>query len=547
MTMCVRPLPLLPLLLTALLLPTAAQVTLPIDDACTSLLVTRGASADGSVMITYTCDGEYHPHLRHTPAADHAEGSFVEGIADGKIRQVPHTYAVVGLVNEHQLAIGETTFGGRGELVNREGLLHYYPLMQLALQRAKNAREAIEVMGALVEEYGYRSSGESISIGDTEEAWILEIVGPGPGGKGALWVAVRIPDGHIAAHANRARIGTFPLDDPENCIYSERVISFAVEKGWHDPDSGEPFSFCETYCPHNPTSMRISETRVWSIFRRAAPSVPLDPAWHRGEKDAERYPLTIRPDEKLALADVFSLMRDHYEGTEFDMTRGIDAGPFGNPHRNRPLVWKVDGVEYSWERPISSHHTAFSFVSQSRGWLPDPVGGVMWYSPEDTDYACYTPFYCSIDALPESYATGTIERFSWDSVWWVFNLVANLSYLRYSEMILDIRAVQGEIEGHHIALQPAIDRTAAALVEEDPELMVRYLTDYCVTHAELVTTRYRELAEHLITRYNDGYVDRRTRGYPESWLRRVLAEKGGQLRVSPEGESGEAPVVQPND
>ena len=535
------------LLLAAPASPIVAQELLPIDDACTSLLVTAGASADGSVIITYTCDGEFHPTLRRTPAGDHEEGSFVEGIGDGTIRQVPHTYAVVGLINEHQLAIGETTFGGRSALVNREGKLHYWHLMQLTLQRAKTAREAIEVMAELVEEYGYRSSGESFSIGDTKEAWILEMIGPGPGGKSALWVAVRVPDGHIAAHANRARIGAFPLDDPENCVYAENVIDFAIEKGWYDPDAGEPFSFCETYCPHDPASIRVSETRVWSIFRRAAPSLELDFNWHRGKKDAQRFPLTIRPEKKLTLADAFALMRDHYEGTPLDMTQGPDAGPFGNPHRNRPLVWEVDGVKYEWERPISTHQTGYSFVSQSRRWLPDPIGGVMWYGVDDTDYTCYTPFYACIDALPDSYATGSIDAFDRDSVWWVFNLVSNLSYLRYSDMIVDIRAVQSEIEGQHLALQSAVEQTALTLLEEDPQLMVRYLTDYCVTHAELVTSRYRQLAEHLITRYNDGYVGRRGVGYSEAWLRRVLEEKAEQFRLPGQDEAGGAPVVQPGD
>ncbi len=520
--------------LAVLVSPLAAQAVPVVDDGCTDLIVTKGASADGSVMIVYTIDGVFHPHLSRTPAADHEPGSFVEGIGGGKVKQVPHTYAVVGGVNEHQLAVGESTFGGRGELVNREGLLGYWDLMQLALQRARTAREAIEVITSLVDEYGYRSSGESISIGDTEEAWLLEIIGPGPGKLGAQWVAVRIPDGHISAHANKARIGTFPLDDPESCVYSDNVTSFAVEKGYWDPASGEPFSFCEAYCPASPANLRITETRVWSLFRRAAPSKEhlLDPAYHRGVPGAKRYPLSIEPDQKLSLADVFDLMRDHYEGTDYDMTKGVDAGPFGNPFRVRPLNWEVDGVEYTWERPISAQHVGCSWVIQSRGWLPDPVGGVMWYSPENTDYACYTPFYCCIDALPESYVVGDIREFSWDSAWWVFNFVGNYSYLMYSHMIEDIRAVQGELEGNYLALQPAVEKTAVELAKSDPDLMVRYLTDYCVTHAENVVDRYRALGEHLITRYNDGYVDRRSVGYPDSWLRRVLEEQGSKFEAS---------------
>jgi len=485
-------------------------------DACTSLLVTRGASVDGSVMITYTCDGEFHPHLSRTSAADHEPETFVEDIGGGKIAEVPHTYAVVGLVNEHQLAIGETTFGGRTELVNSDGLLHYWHLMQLTLRRARTAREAIEVMTTLVDEYGYRSSGESFSIGDTEEAWILEMIGPGPAGKGAIWVAVRIPDGQIAAHANKARIGSFPLDDPENCVYSDNVISFAVEKGYHDPDSEEPFSFCEAYCPADPATLRITEARVWSLFRRAAPSLELPPGYHRGVAWAERYPLSITPDEKLSVGDVFALMRDHYEGTEYDMTVGVDAGPFGSPFRVRPLRWEVDGVGYSWERSISTSITAYSFVSQSRAFLPDPVGGVMWYGLNDTEFTCYVPLYCSIDALPEAYAIGSIKQFSWDSAWWTFNLVSNLSNLMYSHMIDDVRAVRTELEGTMLALQPAVERTAAELAKTDPELMVRYLTDYSVSHGDRVVERWRDLGIRLITGYNDGFIDGKVIGYPEN-------------------------------
>lgn len=516
--------------------PARAQVAVEIPDACTSLLVTKGASTDGSVMITYTCDGEYHPHLSRRPAAEHEAGSFVEKVAGGVIPQVPHTYATVGLINEHQLAIGETTFGGRSELVDREGALHYWDMMQLALQRARTAREAVSVMTSLVAEHGYRSSGESFSIGDTEEAWILEMIGKGTGSGGAVWVAVRIPDGEIAAHANKARIGAFPLDDPESCLYSPDVVTFAVEKGYYDPDSGEPFSFCEAYCPSDVANLRITEARVWSLFRRAAPSLELSPDYHRGVRGARRYPLSIRPDAKLAVEDVFALMRDHYEGTEFDMTVGVDAGPYGNPFRLRPLFWEVDGVKYAWERPISTFHTAYSMVTQSRGHLPDEVGGVMWYGLDDTEFTCYAPFYCCIDALPEAYTVGGIQRFTWDSAWWTFNLVANVSNLMYAPMIEEVRAVRGELEGTMLALQPAVERTAVDLLGSDPELAKRYLTDYSVTHGDQVVKRWRELGVRLITGYNDGYRDRRDVGYPEAWLRRVVGERGEAFRLDEGGE-----------
>ncbi|HHE46503.1 MAG TPA: hypothetical protein ENL08_02210, partial [Bacteroidetes bacterium] len=272
-------------------------------DACTSLLVTRGASADGSVMITYTCDGEFHPHLEYTPASDHAESDSFEirdwqGKLKGRIHQVPHTYSVVGLMNEHQLTITETTFSGRRELHNPHGMMHYWHMMRIALERARTAREAIDVMTDLVDRYGYRSTGESFSIADAREAWLMEMIGPGPGGEGALWVAVKVPDGYISCTANKARIGEFPLNDPENCIYSDNVISFAVEKGYYDPDSGEPFRYRDAYCPATPKNRRYADARVWSIFRRAAPSMNLSPDYHRAVKGAKPYPLWIKPDEK---------------------------------------------------------------------------------------------------------------------------------------------------------------------------------------------------------------------------------------------------------
>jgi dipeptidase len=510
-------------------------------EACTNLLVTKGASADGSVIITYTCDGEFHPHLRYTPAADHEPDELLEistwgGEVRGKIKQVPHTYAIVGLMNEHQLAISETTFDGRQELHNPDGLLHYWDLMRLALQRATTAREAIKVMTDLVAEYGYRSTGESISIADTQEAWILEIIGPGPGGTGAIWVARRIPDGYISCHANKARIGEFPLDDPENCVYSENVISLAVEKGYYDPDSGQPFRFSEAYCPATPKNRRYADGRVWSFLRRAAPSQSLSPDYFRGVEGAEPYPLWIKPDEKLSMADVFALMRDHFEGTDFDMTNGVDAGPHGTPNRWRPIHWTIDGVEYGWERPISTQQTGFTFVSQSRAWLPDPIGGVYWYGVDDTYFSCYVPLYCGISALPESYNVGSLDKFSWDSAWWVFNFVANYANLRYSDMRGDIQAVQGDLESTLLALQPAVEKTAVELHKSNPELMSRYLTDYSVSHAELVVKRWRQLGEYLIQKYNDGYVqDERGRpqeqGYSEAWLRKVLSERPEQFRL----------------
>ncbi|MEA2006139.1 MAG: C69 family dipeptidase [Acidobacteriota bacterium] len=511
------------------------------QDDCSSFLVTKGASKDGAVMITYTCDGEFLPVLEYLPAKDHKPDEYIEikgrdGKLRGKVKQVPHTYAVVGLMNEHQLAIGETTFGGRRELRNPDGLLHYFFLMKLALQRAKTAREAIKVMTDLVEEYGYASTGESFSIADTNEAWIMEMIGPGPGGKGAHWVALRIPDGYISAHANMSRIGEFPLNDPENCMYSKNVISFAEEKGYYDPKSGKPFSFRYAYDPPVPSSLRTCAARVWSMFRRSAPSQNLSPDFQRGVKGAKPYPLWIKPDKKLSLQDVMAIMRDHYEGTEFDMTKGVDAGPFGSPNRWRDLTWEVDGIKYSWERPISTQQTGFSFISQSRSWLPDAIGGVYWYGVDDTYTTCYVPLYCCINDLPKSFTVGDLQKFSWDSAWWVFNFVANIANLKYSYMIKDIQKVQKALEGNFIALQPIIEKTALELFKSDPKLTAKFLTDYSVRHGELVVKRWIELGEYLLTKYNDGYVkDEKGRprgvGYPSEWLKEVLKSKPEQFKL----------------
>jgi dipeptidase len=521
--------------------------------ACTSILVTSGASQDGSVIITYSCDGEFHPRLDRAPPADYEPDDSLEitdwhGNVRGVIKQVGHTYATVGLMNEHQLVIGETTFDGREELKNPEGLLHYWDLMLLALQRARTATEAIQVMTDLVEEYGYRSGGESFSIADPEEAWIMEMIGPGEGGEGAEWVALRVPDGYIACHANKARIGEFPMDDPENCLYSGNVISFAAEKGYYDAAQGKPFRFCDVYNPPTPEKLRYCSTRVWNIFRRAAPSQELSPDYHRAVKGVEPYPLWIRPDRKLSVPDIVDLMRDHYEGTDYDMTAGVDAGPYATPNRWRPINWMVDSVEYAWERPISTQQTGFSYVSQSRSWLPDGIGGVLWYGVDDTYSNCYVPLYCCIDSLPRCFVVGSLNEFSWDSAWWVFNFVANFANLKYSYMMPEIKAVQNDLETTFFGLQPSVEKTALDLAKTDRELMSRYLTDYCLTQAEMMVSRWRELGEHLITKYNDGYVkdedgQPQERGYPEAWLREVLRAHPDRFRLEPGAGQAEWELV----
>ncbi len=511
--------------------------------SCTNILVSRGASADNSVMITYSCDGEFHPHMRVTPAADHKAGEMIplrgwDGKIKGRIAQVPHTYRVAGMMNEFQVAIGETTFDGRKELQNPEGLLHYWYLMKLALERSRTAREAVEVITGLVDKYGYASTGESFSIADKKEAWILEIIGPGKGGTGAIWVARRIPDGYICAHANASVIGEFPMDDKENCLYSKDVVDYAVKHGYYNPKSGKPFRFNEAYCPMTPQKIRYTATRVWSIFRRAAPSLNLSSDYHRGVKGAARYPLWIKPDRKLSVADVMALMRDHYEGTPYDMTKGVDAGPFHSPQRWRPMNWNVQGSDsdFTWERPISTQQTGFSFVSQSRGWLPDPVGGVYWYGLDNTYTSCYIPFYCSSFEVPAAYATGSLEKFSMDSAWWVFNLVSNFAEIKWSYMVKDIVAVQKELESRFIAMEPAVDQAAAQLYKKDPKLAARYLNDYSNSQAMTVYNRWVKLSGDLICKYNDGYVkDAKGRakavGYPADWLETVHRLRPEQFKL----------------
>jgi len=520
-----------------------SMIILPLPlEGCTSMIVTKGASDNGSVMITYTCDGEFHPHLEYEPPADYAENDSLDIVnwrddsVIGRVKQVAHTFGVMQLMNEYQVVIGETTFDGRKELQNEDGLLGYWDLMHMALQRATTAREAIAVMTALVDEYGYRSTGESFSIGDPDEAWIMEMIGPGKGGQGAHWVARRIPDGYVCCHANQARIGEFPLDDPDNCLYSENVISFAVEQGFYDPASGEPFRFRDAYCPATVQMRRSCAGRVWSIFRRVAPSQNLSDTYQRGDEDAAPYPLWIKPDRKVSFRDVTRLMRDHYEGTPYDMTLGTDAGPYGCPYRWRPLRWDIDSIRYSWERAVSTQQTGFSFISQSRSELPDAIGGVFWYGVDDTWFTCWFPLYCGNNDLPVSFTRGSLQEFSWESAWWVFNFVSNYTNLKYSYMIEDVLKVQTELEESFITMQPAVEKTALELYEKNPQMVQSYLTNYSVSAGEQVVRRWRELAEHLLVKYNDGYIKNeegrpKAAGYPEIWLREILKTKADTYRV----------------
>jgi dipeptidase len=512
--------------------------------ACTNILVTKGASVDGSTFISYSADSHaLYGDLAVTPARSFGPGAFREiyewdtGKYLGRIPQPAQTYSVVGLINEHQVSIGETTFTGRKELKGPSGIIDYGSLMFIGLERARTAREAIQVMTDLATEYGYASTGESISIADPNEVWILEMIGLGEKQKGAVWVARRIPDGFISSHANQSRIRQFPLSDPLNCVYSKNVISFAREKGWFSGKDAD-FSFADTYGPPDVESLRFCEARVWNVFRRAAPSLKLSSDIVKNVKGAAPLPLWIKPDKKLAVTDMMALMRDHFEGTEFDLSQGVGAGPYACPYRWRPMTWEVDGKRYLHERSISTQQTGFSFVSQMRGALPAPIGGIFWMGFDDTYMTVYTPMYCGIRVAPKTFATGvaSLTKFSWDSAFWVFNWVSNYAYSRYSDMIVDIQLVQRELEGQFLADQPAIERTALGLYQQSPEQAREYLTRYSTTAGDGVTRRWRTLGEELLVKYMDGNV-KNEKGealhpaYPASWYREIVKERGEALRL----------------
>ena len=509
--------------------------------SCTNLIVTKGASADGSTMMVYTNDGEWLYHLHMTPFEKHKKGDVVKFSIPGtdrflEIPQPAETYKKLGFqMNEYQVAIGETTFTGRENLWNKALPLKYWHLMFLALERSKTAREAIKVITELVEEYGYGSEGESFSIIDPNEAWILEMIGTGDGKAGANWVAIKIPDGAISAHANKARIGTFPLDDPENCLYSEKVISFAIEQGYYDPKSGKEFAFNQAYNPLSPDRLRYCESRVWSLFRRAAPEQEFSSDYHRGVEGAERYSLYIFPKEKLSIKDVMNLVRDHYEGTEIDMTKGMEAGPFGSPQRWRPLSWEDQGNTYAWERPISTYNTCFSFIAQCQADLPNDIGGVCWFGFDDTYFTCYLPVYIGIDSTPESYRKGDIRHYDPTSSWWAMNFVSNYANLKYSYMIDDIQAVQNRLENRMIAEQDSIRKVFQSREKQGKTLV---LQNYVNSRAEMILKEWNDLAYRLIAKYNDGYIKpdsggMLSPGYPEEWKQRII-EQDPQKHLIPE-------------
>lgn len=513
------------------------------SEACTNFIVTKGASSDGSVMITYTADSfHFYGELYHFPAAVYSDGAWLEihewdtGKYLGRIPQARVTYNVIGNMNEHQVVIGETTFGGREELVDPKGIIDYGSLMYIALQRSKTAREAIKVMTDLIAEFGYYSSGESFSVADANEAWILEMIGKGEGNTGTVWVAVRIPDGYISGHANQARITTFPLNDPDNCLYSPDVISFAKEKGYFKGKDSD-FSFSDAYAPLDFGAIRFCDARVWSLFRRCNSEMDKYSSYIEGES-LERMPLYIKPEKKLSVHDVMHLMRDHYEGTELDMTVGVAAGPYDMPYRWRPLTWEYEGVEYFNERPISTPQTGFSFVSQARAHLPNEVGGVLWFGVDDTYFTVYSPMYASMTKTPYNFSkgVGSLSQFTWDAAFWVFNFVSNFSYPRFSVIVNDVKMVQNELEGYFLANQKTTEETALSLLKNSRGEAIEYLTNYSIGSAEKTYTRWKRLGEELLLKNIDGiskteFFQPKNIGYPDHFKKRIVDESGDKLKM----------------
>lgn len=524
--------------------------------ACTNLIVGKAASADGSVIVSYSADSfGMFGHLYHSPAATHEQGEMLD-IYDwdtakylGQIKQVPKTYNVIGNINEFQVTIGETTFGGRPELADSTGIIDYGSLIYIALQRSSTAKEAIQVMTDLVKEYGYYSEGESFTVADPNEAWILEMIGKGPGIRGAVWVAVRIPDDCIAAHANQSRIHKFDMDDKENCICSPDVISFAREKGYFD-GMNKDFSFADAYNPLDFGGLRYCEARVWSFYRRHNAGMDKYLSYIKGET-GEPMPLYVKPDRKLSVRDVQQDMRDHYEGTPLDMTQDLGAGAYQSPYRPSPLSFQVDGQSYFNERPISTQQSAFTFVSQMRGNLPNAVGGVLWFGMDDANMIAYTPVYCCSTEVPPCYAKDVADgvTFSWNSAFWVCNWVSNMIYPRYGLMIDDLREVQGRMEEGFFAAQKQIESEALEMYKENQEKAKEHLTRYTVQAAQGMLGEWKKLGEFLIVKYNDLVVKRvkdgtfeRTStglcapvirpGYPEAYNKKVVQETENRYKIT---------------
>ena len=544
--------------------------------ACTNLIVSKGATADGSTFITYAADSHTrYGQLRYCPAADHPEGATLKLYNYGSLKfqieipQPAHTYQVVGFINEHQLAIGETTWGGREELAHGSGKgIDYGNLIYVTLQRARNCREAIKVMHELVSTYGYAEGGESFSIADPNEVWIYEIINKGDE-LGAVWVARRVPDGYICGHANQARITTFPwengkkkdgsgksissksikniFDKDVECVYSEDVAAFARKRGWYSGKDAD-FSFADTYNPLTFSGLRACEARVYAMFNRCADDMKRYETYAMGDKSAERLPLWVKPNRKLTVQDCMALMRDHFEGTPMDMTQDVGAGPFHCPYRWRPMDFEVDGKKYVHERAISTQQTGFSFVAQCRSWLPDKLGGIIWFGVDDTYSTVYCPVYCGVTQVPVCFeeGNGSMSRYSETAAFWLFNRVSNFCYLRYDSMIVDVRQVQQELETDFVRDETTHAKRWAQ--EDNERRLVGELNRFSNERAERMMRRWKELDELLLMKYIDGNIKTVENGrikttptgvvtgikqppYPAWFYRQIVDDKGEVLKV----------------
>ena len=519
--------------------------------ACSNLIVGKKASVDGSVMVSYNAD-DYgmFGHLCHYPAGTHPKGTMRQiydwdsGVYHGEIEEAPVTYNVIGNINEFQLSIGETTYGGREEMVDSTGILDYGSLIYVTLQRAKTARDAINVMTSLVEKYGYNSEGETFSICDPNEAWIMEMQGTGAGSKGVVWVAMRIPDDAICAHANQSRIGKFNMKDKKNVLYSKNVISYARKMGWFSGKDSE-FSWKNTYAFPDFSGRRFCDARVWSFFNHYADDFDRYLPWALGkDKDAEDMPLWIVPNRKLSVADVENGMRDHYEGTALALdTTNIGGGIYEMPYRPTPLTFTVDGKQYFNERPISTQQTAFTFVSQLRSWLPREIGGVLWFGNDDANMVAYTPVYCGNTVQPACYNTKGADAvtFSSDNAFWLCNMVSNMVYPRYSQLFPELKSVRDSLETSYFANQTSIEKQAADLYQTDKAAALKLLNNYSNAKADEMLASWKRLATRIIVKYNDMAVKKEkdgkllqsvTRpGYPASFARKLVKETGDKYTV----------------
>jgi len=482
-------------------------------EACTNLIVGKKASVDGSVMCTYNCDGfGFSASLSLSLPGKHPAGDRIpiRGWGGGGkldyIKQAEYTYNVAGLMNENQVTIVETTFDGRLELENKDGLLDYFTLMGLALQRSATAREAIQCMADLVAEYGYKSTGETLTVCDKNEAWIMEIIGKGPGRKGAVWVALRVPDDCITAHANLSRIRQFPLKDKENCMYAKDVISFAREMGFFK-GKDEDFSFRDAYCPIDFENVRYADTRVWSFFRHHYNKDEMDKyiPYLNGEFDkCDHLPLWIKPDQKLSVRDLMNDMRDHYEGTVFDMSADMSAGPWASPYRNQPINFKDSkGADMFRERPIGCQQSGMTMVCQMRNYLPNEVGGVTYFNLDDATMVAYVPVYCCINRIPEPFRreNNNILEFSTESAFWMNNFVSNMVYPRWSAMIGDLREAQKELEDYYSEDQKEVEKRVQEMSTTSER--IEYLTSKTEAYTDKMMKRWDKLAKLLIVKHND--------------------------------------------